>query len=273
MWCPSCGAEVTVEWEALHKQALCPGCQMPLASLVALASAPSPPPQQPGDSSVAPVPESRLSPELERTARELLRRWSSQTAIPAEVSVSPFIRFDRPFQSPRRPVSLTQGASSPVASSLQPSSPEKGAVPEAVPVPSPSTSARAARARRRAGRTRLHRSMSPERASSREQQTRELPIRPLNWTAVAGHLLAYLGVVVLTCGSALAIWSYYTNTPSWGPMGWLVVTVGQMLLFLGVISLVSSGLEQTVESVSQKVDEGRTRRKAPRKADTVSSRR
>ncbi|MFG0240934.1 MAG: hypothetical protein ACF8CY_07800, partial [Gimesia chilikensis] len=36
--------------------------------------------------------------------------------------------------------------------------------------------------------------------------------------------------------------------------GWLISTAGQMLLFLGVITLVSAGMEQTSNSVTRRID-------------------
>ncbi|MCA9065142.1 MAG: hypothetical protein KDA96_18865, partial [Planctomycetaceae bacterium] len=36
--------------------------------------------------------------------------------------------------------------------------------------------------------------------------------------------------------------------------GWLVTTVAQMLLFLGVINLVSGGIEQNNENVSRRIN-------------------
>ena len=38
------------------------------------------------------------------------------------------------------------------------------------------------------------------------------------------------------------------------PTGWLIAAVGQMLLFLGVIALISSGLDQTSYEVGWRID-------------------
>jgi len=71
--------------------------------------------------------------------------------------------------------------------------------------------------------------------------------------AAWGQLLAYIGVLGLTSGAALIIWHYFGTAPVDAPTAWLVATIGQMLLFLGVIMLVSGGIEQTTDEVSERV--------------------
>lgn len=68
-----------------------------------------------------------------------------------------------------------------------------------------------------------------------------------------GQLLAYLGVAVLTVGTALVLWGYFGGPPAYAPTGWLVTTAGQMLLLLGVITLVSGGMQQTTHEVASRV--------------------
>ena len=68
-----------------------------------------------------------------------------------------------------------------------------------------------------------------------------------------GQLLAYLGVAVLTVGTALVLWGYFGGPPAYAPTGWLVTTAGQMLLLLGVITLVSGGMQQTTHEVAARV--------------------
>jgi hypothetical protein len=75
-----------------------------------------------------------------------------------------------------------------------------------------------------------------------------------NWVALAGQLLAYAGVAVLTIGTTLALWGHFANEPASVPTGWLVASAGQMLLFLGVITLVSSGMEQAARDLNQRFD-------------------
>lgn len=69
-----------------------------------------------------------------------------------------------------------------------------------------------------------------------------------------GQLLAYLGVGVLTIGTAVIMWGYFGGPAEYAPTGWLVTTAGQMLLLLGVITLVSGGMQQTKHEVSTRVE-------------------
>lgn len=69
-------------------------------------------------------------------------------------------------------------------------------------------------------------------------------------------MLAYAGVLALTIGAAFVLLGYFGG-PQWQsytPTGWLITTTGQMLLFLGVVTLVSGGMEQTTEVVARRID-------------------
>ena len=81
----------------------------------------------------------------------------------------------------------------------------------------------------------------------------ELPPPPaLPWIATVGHLMAYGGVGGLTFGAVLVLWSYFGGPPHFAPTGWLMTTVGQMLLFLGVVTLVAGSLERLVADVDRR---------------------
>jgi hypothetical protein len=75
-----------------------------------------------------------------------------------------------------------------------------------------------------------------------------------NWLGLVGQLMAYGGVAVLTIGTTLVLWGYYGGPANYASTGWLISTAGQMLLFLGVITLVSAGMEQASTSVSRRID-------------------
>tara|TARA_R110002095_G_scaffold181588_3_gene158881 strand:+ start:2389 stop:3225 length:837 start_codon:yes stop_codon:yes gene_type:complete len=75
-----------------------------------------------------------------------------------------------------------------------------------------------------------------------------------NWLGLVGQLMAYGGVAVLTIGTTLILWGYYGGPANYASTGWLISTAGQMLLFLGVITLVSAGMEQASTSVSRRID-------------------
>jgi hypothetical protein len=74
-------------------------------------------------------------------------------------------------------------------------------------------------------------------------------------TSLWGQLLAYVGVLGLTAGGALIVWNGFGHAPLNTPTAWLIATGGQMLLFLGIVTLVSSGLEQTNEDVNRQIGE------------------
>jgi len=75
-----------------------------------------------------------------------------------------------------------------------------------------------------------------------------------NVTSMTGHFLAYLGVLGLTIGTGVVICGHFGGYSEYTPMGWLVTTVAQMILFLGVINLVSGGIEQTNDDVSARIN-------------------
>jgi hypothetical protein len=80
--------------------------------------------------------------------------------------------------------------------------------------------------------------------------------KPGRQESVFGQLLAYLGVGLLTVGTALVVWGYFggADVQRYQSTGWLISTAGQMLLFLGVVTLVSGGMQQTTHEVSQRVE-------------------
>ena len=78
--------------------------------------------------------------------------------------------------------------------------------------------------------------------------------RRSNLTSITGQFLAYLGVLGLTIGTAMVIYGHFGGYSEYTPTGWLVTTVAQMLLFLGVINLVSGGIEQNNDDVSRRIN-------------------
>lgn len=77
---------------------------------------------------------------------------------------------------------------------------------------------------------------------------------PGGWYTTAGQILAYVGVIFLTAGTCGVIVSYFGGPSSYAPYGWLGATIGQMLLFLGIVTLISAGMEQTSQELRQTVD-------------------
>ncbi len=79
------------------------------------------------------------------------------------------------------------------------------------------------------------------------------PRANFSWVAGAAQLAAYAGVLLLTCGGTMVVSSHYGAPPQRAMNGWLLATIGQMLLFLGVITLVSHGVDQAQAEVARGV--------------------
>ncbi|QDT16133.1 hypothetical protein [Alienimonas californiensis] len=69
-----------------------------------------------------------------------------------------------------------------------------------------------------------------------------------------GQLLAYGGVLGLTVGGAFIVWSYFGGPPGYAPTGWLLTTAGQMLLFLGIVTLIAGGMDKTTHEVRTRIE-------------------
>ena len=52
----------------------------------------------------------------------------------------------------------------------------------------------------------------------------------------------------------LVLWGYFGGPASYAPTGWLTTMAGQMILILGVVTLVSGGMEQTNEDVRVRIE-------------------
>ena len=77
--------------------------------------------------------------------------------------------------------------------------------------------------------------------------------KPGRFESLAGQLLAYGGVALLTVGTALVLYGYFGGGGQTTATGWLIATIGQMLLFLGVVTLISGGMQQTTHEVGSRV--------------------
>lgn len=76
---------------------------------------------------------------------------------------------------------------------------------------------------------------------------------PQNWVGVVGQFAAYGGVLILTAGTVAVISGHFGQTPRTMVNGWLLTAVGQMLLLLGVTTLISSGIEQSRHEMHQRL--------------------
>ncbi|MDC0274185.1 hypothetical protein OAK91_05585 [Planctomycetaceae bacterium] len=78
--------------------------------------------------------------------------------------------------------------------------------------------------------------------------------RGINWLVLAGQWLSYLGVLGLTAGAALIVYGYFGGNSDMTPKGWMLTTAGQMLLLLGIVTLISGGLEQSNDEVNTRIE-------------------
>lgn len=72
--------------------------------------------------------------------------------------------------------------------------------------------------------------------------------------AAWGQVLAYAGVGLLSVGTMLVLWGYFGDIARYASTGWLMATAGQMLLLLGIVTLVSGGMQQTTHEVSERIE-------------------
>ncbi len=78
--------------------------------------------------------------------------------------------------------------------------------------------------------------------------------RPGRSEVIWGQLMAYAGVGVLTVGTVLVLWGYFGMVEQYASTGWLLSTAGQMLLLLGIVTLVSGGMQQTTHEVTERIE-------------------
>ncbi|WP_339736041.1 hypothetical protein [uncultured Gimesia sp.] len=246
MWCTSCQSDVAAEVSTDSKRVHCAICGNDL-----------------GTTSAA-----RISDKT-KEARELLARWSNREVLdPYGPLTKPETRphvatslFDQPVDQPekRNPEPVPQPS---LKQEVEPQFEKPLPPPESVPVDIYGQSSDPIE------ETMNHDSLEDEdsvtfqqpsfpqlRSDYRDiQDLIEEDDQSPNWLGLVGQLMAYGGVAVLTIGTTLVLWGYYGGPANYVSTGWLISTAGQMLLFLGVITLVSAGMEHTSTSVSRRID-------------------
>lgn len=245
MWCPHCQADVATEVAADGQSLLCTAC----GGEVRKVFAPS------------------LHPET-RSARELLERWASEDFLsegelplpplpdaapsgndPASSPPAPAPEnaVPPPKSRPKLRIDAAHSTADVVHRSPPPESPPRSrrAAPPAPPHPPASLPAG----------YRQDRAHPPYAGPHFDLQT-ALPPTPASGQneSLWGQMLAYLGVGVLTIGTVLVLWGHFGGVANYASTGWLVATGGQMLLFLGVVTLISGGMQQTTHEVSRRVE-------------------
>lgn len=266
MWCPSCRADVAAELSTDNRRMMCARCHTDIG-VAAGAS--------------VQIPHAPRTTEAERDARELLARWSTQNVLEPVAALKPIPKSLGQSDLPQMPPSeLRFDASKPATPS--PTSPFLTAVREQPatvismsaptvispqPVNSPTHSSSSITgsggsdqsiASVTTPKTESHSDLEFDRRDAHDHVVHEELHQPVRrrpgWFTLAGQLCAFAGVGLLTCGTVLVMWSYFGGPNRYMPTGWLIAAVGQMLLFLGVIALISSGLDQTSHEVGWRVD-------------------
>lgn len=228
MWCDRCRADAAAEVSAETGRAACATCGADLGSV--------------------------RRPATDQ-ARDLLKRWSA--GIDVETAAEPLASSSEGAKPAARPVATVMADAERRVRLRRPSAPPRPATtPPQVRIDAPhpgpaTTSTTAAHAPRldaphAGGPAPPHFDVHTAIATKTE--------RGGTGAQIAGQVLAYSGVLALTLGTALVIWGYFGGPPDYAPTGWLIATGGQMLLFLGVVTLVAGGLEQTSRDVRVRVE-------------------
>lgn len=225
MWCDRCRADAAAEVSAETGRAACATCGSDLGFV--------------------------RRPATDQ-ARELLKRWSAGIdleAVPEPVAAAAPASRPEPepvaTAEPERRV-RTRRPSAPPRPAATPPPQVRIDLPHSRPVANPPASDARIDPPHAAGPAPPHFDVHTAIATKSERRG--------HGAQIAGQILAYSGVLALTLGTALVIWGYFGGPPDYAPTGWLIATGGQMLLFLGVVTLVAGGLEQTSRDVRVRVE-------------------
>lgn len=178
------------------------------------------------------IPPPVRTPAKARDPRELLAKWAREDALDV---LGPWISG---VESTARATSAADDERPPVSST---------------PVSQKDTSERVVRIRHEAHRP-AGSGTPPLSDAALLTERLVRAIRSRRAVAVAGQLAAYGGVLALTAGALLLFAGHFSRLDNYIPVGWLAMISGQMLLFLGVVTLISSGMEQTTATVAQRIE-------------------
>jgi len=180
-----------------------------------------------------------------RDPRELLARWAREDALESLDSPRPPVR-----EVPERKQILRFDASHPTVSPPPPAFVERTVAQHPPMAASPPPAEKLPPASRDIV---VHQAHGPNPPHFQPVPV-SLADKSSKWVTLAGQLFAYIGVAGLTVGTVLVLMGYFGGPASYATTGWLITTAGQMLLFLGVVTLVSGGMEQTTQEVARRID-------------------
>lgn len=217
MWCPTCQSDVAAEVSLDHQQVCCANCQTELAGTAT------------GSQPITPL----------QDAREILARWSSRDSLPSASTAAP----EGTDQVARRAETAMIGGSAesgqlkqerPSADLPNTNSPASRVRTGIMPIPeSDSVTVPMNEFHEGVDLLRVHEAMEVE------------PSPGGTWLSGVAQVMAFAGVGGMTVGTAAVIWGYFENISNYLPLGWLVLTFGQMMLFLGLITMVSTGMDDS----------------------------
>ncbi len=229
MWCDKCQADVAGIASSDNERAFCTSCGTELVRSAPAGAAPA--------------------PDVARTLRdprELLARWAREDALDRIEIGSPVVRETA---AEKHKAALRFDGSHPVLPAAS------AALTDNLPRSTPS--APAPRPVETVESTSqdviIHQAHEPN-APHFTAIPISLADKSTRWVTLVGQIMAYLGVGGLTVGTSLVLMGYFGGPASYATTGWLVTTAGQMLLFLGVVTLVSGGMEQTTQEVARRID-------------------
>lgn len=236
MWCPQCQSDVAAEFTVDDRRLLCARCGEVLAI--------SPVPRRP-------LP---LNAGTALDAAALLARWSAEeTLLDPRTELKTSIASGNEFENHESPDETLSDRTVDdfsedgdlAASNLFHRESESGSRFSSFPpiAPVPSSIDHSFRIVPLADQPAKDQPSVP--SLSRPSRKQPPAVERTNWVFVVGQMAAYLGVFVLTCGTAMVVTSMVRGESQETQSGWLLATIGQMLLFLGVVTIISSGLEQT----------------------------
>lgn len=232
MWCDKCQADVAAMASPDNERLYCTACSSELPRPVSGASATAQP------RTAAPLRKSLSDP------RELLARWAREDALGSLDLSAPVKR--EPAVESRMQLRFDSG---------HPTIPPQAQFVERIVRKGPSAPQThlPAAAEMPARDVVIH---SPHPLTGPHFQPAPIPLadKSTRWVATVGQMCAYFGVGGLFVGTVLVLMGYFSGPISYATTGWLVTTAGQMLLFLGVITLVSGGMEQTTQEVARRID-------------------
>jgi hypothetical protein len=231
MWCDKCKADVAALASPDNGRLYCTACGSDLPRLVPAAAIVG-----------AEASASRGKPMHD--PRELLARWAREDAL-GSLDLHP------PRVSPSAPETRTQLRFDGAHSALGPQAPFVERI--AAETPTRALSPKPAVPDLPGRDIVIH---APHETGGPHFQSAPVLLadKSTRWVTLAGQLFAYFGVGGLTVGTVLVLIGYFGGPANHATTGWLVATAGQMLLFLGVVTLVSGGMEQTTQEVARRID-------------------